>query len=274
MRIYGIDFTSRPCRRKPITCAACMLAGDDLRFETLETFADFAAFDDFLAQPGQWIAGLDFPFAHARKFVEGMGWPTIWAEYAGQLDSLSRKDYRAALEAYKAPRPAGDREHPRGFEAGSGAASPQKLYGVPVSLMLFEGAPRLWRAGVDIPALRVGDPLRQVVEAYPGVLARRLGGSQSYKSDDRRKATPERAAVRRQILDKLRADPAGNTLGVKVWAPNWLADDPGGDPLDALLCAAQAAWAARNVLPHPERLAGLDPLEGWIADPWTFRSKG
>ena len=27
MRIYGIDFTSRPTRRKPITCLECRLDG-------------------------------------------------------------------------------------------------------------------------------------------------------------------------------------------------------------------------------------------------------
>ena len=45
-------------------------------------------------------------------------------------------------------------------------------------------------------------------------------------------------------------------------------DDLTGDSLDALLCAIQAAWAWRNRrqlfgLPR----AGIDPCEGWIADP-------
>src|SRR5882757_3119967 len=44
--------------------------------------------------------------------------------------------------------------------------SPQKLFGIPVGKMFFEGAPRLLRSGVTIPALQAGDPIRIVVEAY------------------------------------------------------------------------------------------------------------
>jgi integrase len=36
VRIYGIDFTSRPRRRKPITCLSCTLEGDVLRADQLE----------------------------------------------------------------------------------------------------------------------------------------------------------------------------------------------------------------------------------------------
>jgi hypothetical protein len=49
-------------------------------------------------------------------------------------------------------------------DIAAGSVSPQKLYGVPVGLMFFEGAPR------PIPKLHYGDPKRIVVEAYPGVL--------------------------------------------------------------------------------------------------------
>lgn len=31
LKIYGIDFTSRPSRRKPITCLECRLVGDFLQ---------------------------------------------------------------------------------------------------------------------------------------------------------------------------------------------------------------------------------------------------
>ena len=61
MKVFGIDFTSRPSRRKPITCATCELEGDVLTFISLETFATFTPFEDFLSSGGPWIAGLDFP---------------------------------------------------------------------------------------------------------------------------------------------------------------------------------------------------------------------
>ena len=120
--------------------------------------------------------------------------------------------------------------------------SPQKLYGVPVGLMFFEGAPRLARSGVTIPALQVGDPDRVVVEAYPGVLARRLVGRRSYKQET-------------------------SLYGFTIEAPIALCDDPLGDHLDALLCAMQAAWAWRNRAHGFGVPSDLDPLEGWIADP-------
>ena len=60
----------------------------------------------------------------------------------------------------------------RATDIAASSISPQKLYGVPVGLMFFEGAPRLMRLGVTIPGLQSGDPERIVVEAYPGVLAR------------------------------------------------------------------------------------------------------
>jgi hypothetical protein len=46
-----------------------------------------------------------------------------------------------------------------------------------------------------------------------------------------------------------------------------LADDPGADHLDALLCAVQAAWAWRCRDAGYGLPADLDPLEGWITDP-------
>ena len=35
MRIYGLDFTSAPSYRKPITCAVCTMTADRLRVEGL-----------------------------------------------------------------------------------------------------------------------------------------------------------------------------------------------------------------------------------------------
>lgn len=75
MRIYGIDFTSRPTRRKPITCLECRLDGGVLSAGTLESLKSFDAFEDILQRPGPWIAGIDFPFGQPRKLIETLGWP-------------------------------------------------------------------------------------------------------------------------------------------------------------------------------------------------------
>lgn len=267
MRVHGVDFTSAPSRSKPICVAVCQLEGERLAFDRLERLASLGAFNDWLGAPGPWIAGFDFPFTQSRKFLSNIGWPLDWRSYADRLAAMSRTEFRAALEGYKADRAPGDREHGRGFEAGTGAVSPQKLYGVPVALMQFEGAPRLRRAGVHIPGLQEGDPSRIAVEAYPGVAARALIGRTSYKNDQASKQTPEQADARIEILGRLTGEAGFRRFGLRVTAPSWLADEPGADPLDALLCSVQAAWAARLMRDEPERLARLDLSEGWIADP-------
>ena len=45
MQIYGVDFTSRPTRRKPITCLACVLEGTHLVAQGLTEWHDFAGFE-------------------------------------------------------------------------------------------------------------------------------------------------------------------------------------------------------------------------------------
>ena len=267
MRVYGVDFTSRPGRGKTIHVAACDLDGDVLRFERLERIASFDAFEASLGVAGPWIAGFDFPFTQSRRFLDTIGWPRGWAACADHVGSMSREAFRAALEGYKRERAYGDREHSRGFEAGTGAASPQKLYGVPVALMFFEGVPRLRRTGLHVPGLAQGDRTRVAVEAYPGVAARALIGRRPYKNDARAKQTSDLLAARRTLLSALTGDEGQARFGLRVEAPAWLADDPGGDPLDALICATQATWAWRLMERDPGHLGRLDLSEGWIADP-------
>jgi hypothetical protein len=45
---------------------------------------------------------------------------------------LGRGAFRKALDAYRASRPAGDKEHRRETDVAAGSISPQKLYGTPV----------------------------------------------------------------------------------------------------------------------------------------------
>ena len=267
MRVYGVDFTSAPSRRKPICVAACSLDEDRLSVEGLEGIESLPAFEVFLERPGPWIAGFDLPFTQSRRFLGNIGWPRDWPAYADHLGGLTRTGFRAALEAYKADRAPGDREHARGYEVGTGAVSPQKLHGVPVALMQFEAVPRLRRAGLHVPGLMDGDRSRVALEAYPGVAARALIGRAPYKTDERAKQTAEREVARQTLLQHLTGEAGLRRFGLRIEAPGWLADDPTGDPLDALLCAVQAAWALRLMAAEPERLARLDLSEGWIADP-------
>ncbi len=267
MKIYGIDFTSRPRRNKPITCLSCVLEGNRLHASDLSEWQNFEAFEVALEKPGPWIAGIDFPFGQSRTFIENIGWPTTWQGYVSYVKTLDRKGFRGALDNYRANRPASDKEHRRKTDIAAGSISPQKLYGTPVGLMFFEGAPRLLDTGVTIPGLQQGDPDRIVVEAYPGVLARHLIGRRSYKQDTKTKQTQEQYDARKDILRKIKNDGVLASHGIRIDAPDKLADDPGADHLDALLCAIQAAWAWKQ---RDHRFGvpnATDPLEGWIADP-------
>jgi Protein of unknown function (DUF429) len=267
MNVLGIDFTSRPTRRKPISCLHCILEGDVLRAGDLEKWTDFDAFELALQRPGPWIAGIDFPFGQARRFIETIGWPRGWRNYVRHAQSLTRSEFREELNAYRRTRRSGDKEHRRQTDIAAGSVSPQKLYGVPVGLMFFEGAPRLLASNVTIPVLQDGDPKRIVVEAYPGVLARQLIGNRSYKQDTRKKQTPEQLRARIDLLEGIVNGRLHNRYSLGVKAQRELCEDPGGDHLDALLCAIQAAWAWQMGLTGFRAPNRIDPLEGWIADP-------
>lgn len=273
MKILGIDFTSKPSRRKPITCISGTLDGETLRTHPVENWTDFETFERALATPGPWVAGIDFPFGQSRRFVENIGWPLSWAEYVRHAGELGRTGFCEALDRYKADRMPGDKEHRRTTDKAAGSVSPQKLYGVPVGLMFFEGAPRLLASGVTIPHLQDGNSQRIVVEAYPGVLARQFIGRRSYKNDTKKKQTADQREARRELLKCLREE-APRRYGFGIDAADELCDDPGGDPLDALLCAVQAAWAWRRREDRFGAPAAVDPLEGWIADPCLTGTEG
>lgn len=263
MRIYGIDFTSRPSRSKPLTCAVCELSDRRLRFVDCIEWSSFDGFEALLESPGPWHAGLDFPFGQARRFIETIGWPNVWTEYAEMVAAMDRGEFRKILDDYRRDRPYGDKEHRRQTDVVSGAVSSQKLYGVPVALMFYEGVPRLLNSPVSIPVLRETRSSRVVLEAYPGKLARRLIGREQYKQDDTRKQTLAQENARRKMVHALRN--AEHWLGFSVDVPAEIADDPKADTLDALLCAVQAAWAKgqkNNGIPDD-----VDPLEGWIVGP-------
>ena len=69
--LYGVDFTSAPRRAKPITVArGCLDAGGSVfRLEDVESIGDWSAFEAFLARPGPWVGGFDFPFGLPREPV-------------------------------------------------------------------------------------------------------------------------------------------------------------------------------------------------------------
>lgn len=267
MDIYGIDFTSTPSKRKHITCIEAVLEGDCLRVKELQRWTSLADFEHFLQRSGPWFAGMDFPFAMPRRFIENIGWPPAWRDYVGLVSQWDRAQFRTTLDAYRADRPNGDKEHRRVADARAGAISPQKLYGTPVGLMFFEGAPRLLNSDLCLPGLRDNDDSRIGLECYPGLLARRYIGRLTYKQDDPTKQTYEQQQARLMLWQHLQSEQLWEDYGVRLQTDAALIDDPSGDAIDALLCAIQAAWAARCSAPHYGQPSDVDPLEGWIHDP-------
>ena len=82
MKVIGIDFTSSPSRRKPITALSCSLEGDTLTAGDPESWPDFNGFEEMLASPGPWIAGIakagERPAERREKFTRPVTAPKVW----------------------------------------------------------------------------------------------------------------------------------------------------------------------------------------------------
>lgn len=264
--LLGVDFTSAPGKRKPITVATGRLRGDVLTLEGVEPLHDFSAFEALLQTPGPWLGAFDFPFGLPRTFVDALG---LGGDISAVVTELHRRcdnrmAFRALVDAWGNGRPPGQRLLHRRCdtaEPGVSSTSPMQTRYVPVGFMFFEGLSRLLRAGVTLPQMHVGDPARVALEGYPGLLAFELIGRRSYKNSD----TLERRAARAEIVRKLEAGHTRLALRLRVTPPQrkLLLADPAGDWLDAVLCLVQAAWASGQAafgLP-----TAVDPVEGWIA---------
>ncbi len=266
MRIYGVDFTCAPHKAKPITVASGVLKKNVLHIEEVERHETFAAFEAFLARPGPWLGGFDFPFSLPRELVRDLGWPPDWPALVAHCAGMDRLAFRSRLDRYRASRPVGRKYVHRATDHPAGSSSPMKLVNPPVALMFHEGAKRLAAADVDIPGLLDRKSSRVALEAYPGLLARKqLGIRDSYKSDTRSEQTPARRAVRRRIVQALkRGQPLAIRVRLTPKLEKELVADGSGDRLDAAICAMQAAWAWRRRKSNYGLPAGIDPAEGWI----------
>lgn len=246
MRIYGLDFTSAPGRRKPLIVLCCTLEGGSLRVEYSETLSGFAGFEDFLQRQGPWVCGMDFPFGQPRSLVAALGWPESWEGYVREVGTLPKEEFEGKIRADMALRPAGSKWRYRLADRRSGSSSAMMLFRVPVGKMFYQGAPRLLASGVRVePCRRNGDG-RVAVEAYPAVVARRFLGRTAYKRDGV-PDTPERRSARETLLQGLESAVLRDVYGFAVemdasWREEFVSD-PSADALDSLLCAVQAAWA-------------------------------
>lgn len=277
MLLHGIDFTSAPSNRKPITVAdgrpGTDGGGEVVCVERIGALPDLDAFDRWLRRPGPWLAACDFPFGLPRPLLAGLGWPheasggsTAWAASIRHLASLTRAQMIGQFRAYCDARPPGAKFAHRATDRPAGSSPSMKWVNPPVALMLHAGAPRLLASGVDVPGLNAGDRQRVVLEGYPGYVARMLVGRRSYKADERSRQTRERLGARREIVERLARGEHPLGLRVVLGEAQRIAcvDDASGDSLDAVLCLVQAAWAWQRRAERYGLPDAVDPVEGWI----------
>ncbi|MDP3171412.1 MAG: DUF429 domain-containing protein [Polaromonas sp.] len=267
--LVGCDFSSAPTRRKPIVLALGSSTGGRVQLSRLLQLSSLDEFEEWLRQPGPWLGGFDLPFGLPRELVEQLGWPVAWPALITHYAALSRAEIRQTFAAFCDARPVGGKFAHRATDRPAGSSPSMKWVNPPVAWMLHAGVPRLLAAGVHLPGLHEGDRTRVALEAYPGLLAREVLGSRSYKSDDRLKQTPERLIARKDLVTALEMGQCRLGLRLKLTHAqrDTLVDDASGDGLDAVLCLMQAAWA------HAQHTQGapcyglpavVDPLEGWI----------
>ncbi len=265
LRLLGVDFSSAPSARKPITVAQGQLAGRVLRLQGLRELPRMADFEALLAEPGPWLGAFDFPFGLPRAFVQaqGLGDSAQAVVAAVHARCPNRMAFRAWVDAWGNTQPAGQRLIHRRCDTalpGVSSTSPLQTRYVPVGFMYYEGFSRLVKAGVHLPALHEGDPTRTALEGYPGLLAHELIARRSYKNDD----SAERLLARKDIVEALEQGRTRLGLRLKLTPAQAgeLVADASGDRLDAVLCLLQAAWASAQ--PGLGLPAGVDPVEGWI----------
>lgn len=276
MKIFGVDFTSKPAKAKPITCAQARLKHGILNIQGLDELLSFRDFEDLLSFRGPWVAGMDFPFGQSRRFINNMGWPEDWEHYVAGVNAMDRGEFVHLLEAYKADRPYGDKEHKRAIDQRASSISPQKLYGVPVGKMFYEGAPRLLNSPASIIPMRMNADSRVIIEAYPSIIARRYIDRRSYKNDTPAKQTEALEQARRDIISGIQSAGFRDIYGFDLFLPDAITEicieDATGDRLDAVLCCVQAAWAWGRRDQGYGVPNDVDLAEGWITDP-LFETK-
>lgn len=264
MHLAGVDFTSSPSRRKPITVAIGRLDGGTLRLLDIESLTRLDDFDAWLRRPEPWLGAFDFPFGLPREFVVANALGAGCAEVVANVRSRcpTRMRWRAFIDAWGNARPAGQRLLHRATDRHGGvvSTSPLQTRYVPVGLMYYEGVARLVDAGVAMPGLREGDAARVALEVYPRRLAHAFVERRSYKNS----ALDDRRAAREAIVAGLESGSArfGFALACDAALRASLVADDSGDRLDAVLALAQAAIASRR--PHYGLPADVDPVEGWI----------
>ncbi len=273
MRVFGVDFTSVPCDRKPIVVAVCEFESGLLRLTGLKPLPSLAAFRSFLEviSDSVQITGLDLPFSQPRRLFENLGYPLNWTQASRKIAGMNWHQFHSLLLEYQEFRPPGDRHHFRVTDEIAAAASPMNTVRPPVARMYHAALPFLLETTLSLEPCRPANNRSWAVEAYPALIVRRVIGRTCYKGSPYCDGEAVQSANRALVLEALRSPGIRKVFGFGVEIPEdfdqLIVDDVAGDRLDAICAAVQAAWAwtrRDEGFGIPE---GADALEGWIVDP-------
>ncbi len=254
-RFVGCDFTSAPSSRKPLVNVWVSAADRVLRVEEICLFSSYDDWRHDLRSKPEWIGCFDFPFSLPRKFLQTVDWPTEWSSVADRIEEMTKPEFLAFVQAFATVQPYGSKEPSRQTERAVGSFSAIKLGRPSMARMAFEGISKL-RSVADRVFPYWGEGSRIAVEAYAGVVARRIVGRRSYKG-----ASQAHSDTRAEILAGL-----PTLFDIELQLPEGFVEtvhcDHEADQLDALIAAIQGWWATTLILSTPN----LPHVEGWIAD--------
>lgn len=241
-QLLGLDFSSAPSARKPLTVAWGQRMGCVVKLDRVDELPSHAELASLLA-PAQprlaqgFVVACDFPFGLPRPFVQALqrhGPPLLQSALQGTPEAAQAQEApsgppacerllralhhhcgdRAGFQrlidawgqAWHSDRPPGPKLLHRATDRampGVSSTSPLQTRYVPVGKMYFEGLRLLLDADLSLPGLREGRPDAIALEAYPGLLAHELLGRRSYKSDARASTQDEKAAQQARLIARM-----------------------------------------------------------------------
>ena len=246
MKIFGLDFTSAPSKRKTITCAkGTIKKGNPLIIKDIETFTNFSGLEEFLNSKGPWVAGFDFPFGLPAAFIHEIKLTPDWESYIHTIQKWKKESFENKIYEFKKKRMKGKKEPCRVTDILAIAKSPLKQINPPLAKMFYEGATRLLNSDVSVIPCRPRKDNRTALETYPAQLARIF--AKKYKNEGSKGNHPLFKKARKKIIKGLLSNDTADKLGFSIQINSKLQslaiEDGKGDILDSLLCTVQSGWA-------------------------------
>ena len=111
--VLGVDFTSAPTKKKPITVAVGRWISKEsvptYRLDEIRGLVSLRDFETFLSESGPWLGGFDLPFGQPRPLIEHEGWPTQWPAFVEFYCAQPRTALRDTFRRWCDARPPGDK---------------------------------------------------------------------------------------------------------------------------------------------------------------------